>query len=522
MDWSNASNEGADYLTDPVCTMVCWKKRTGWGVMSGKTWEQRLVVLAASKLVYFPVGEMDTTKSRAVLDLVESQAYCTVATPSPDSPSGFELEIKATQPREKTWRFCFTSQEEQMLFLEAVHEVLEKGGCMNERDIHRFEHDLHPGDHIYRWELIVAPPIIYPIQIHGLVLEAGRNAVIVADFGLTGYSKREGASFNHAEDHEAQAAIQSAWKKLRPDGQDQRLCINTLTDPKEMKKWRKATYGMRKKSSHHFNFSSLTKYANMRRPQVRSDASVHAEESFEEDSDHKTLDNDGDSTADDDLVDFNETLKRVSARKENKNLVETGDSDKEVVSSVSNRNLDSPQRQRAFSSDTIKSQRSRINSTDSVSSQVKKSPSSKEEEAQPTSDPTKIVLARCHYLLEVGEKVLPPYHVFFSNSECIAVWCKTGRWSTFQTAVFLSTNSVGAAKSATLATIGIAVTNPLLAPLMAVGGLVWVGAPMVILAKSREKWEENTQKMTDLFWAWAPSDVYVEAIQHWGGLALEE
>ncbi len=103
--------------------------------------------------------------------------------------------------------------------------------------------------------------------------------------------------------------------------------------------------------------------------------------------------------------------------------------------------------------------------------------------------------------------MLPPYHVFFSNSECIAVWCKTGRWSTLQTAVYLTGHSVGAAKSSTMATIGVAA-----------GGLIWVSAPMVILQKSRKKWDEATMKLTPLFWEWAPPEVFVAAIENWSDI----
>jgi CRISPR/Cas system CMR subunit Cmr4 (Cas7 group RAMP superfamily) len=102
------------------------------------------------------------------------------------------------------------------------------------------------------------------------------------------------------------------------------------------------------------------------------------------------------------------------------------------------------------------------------------------------------------------------------------VWCKTGRWSTLQTAVFLATNSVGGAKSATLATIGVAAAHALLAPVVALGGVIWVTAPMVILQKSREKWEEATRKMTDLFWAWAPPAIFVAAIENWSGLCRND
>jgi len=61
-----------------------------------------------------------------------------------------------------------------------------------------------------------------------------------------------------------------------------------------------------------------------------------------------------------------------------------------------------------------------------------------------------------------------------------------------------------------------------LVPLAVVGGLIWVSAPMVILKKSKEKWEEATLQLTDLFWSSAPPEVFVSAIEQWSDLQEEE
>lgn len=82
----------------------------------------------------------------------------------------------------------------------------------------------------------------------------------------------------------------------------------------------------------------------------------------------------------------------------------------------------------------------------------------------------------------------------------------------------MATNSVGGAKSSTLFTIGIAAAHAVLVPLAVVGGLIWVSAPMVILKKSREKWEDATAKLTDLFWSSAPPEVFICAIEQWSDL----
>mmetsp|Transcript_1204 Transcript_1204/g.1629 ORF Transcript_1204/g.1629 Transcript_1204/m.1629 type:complete len:231 (-) Transcript_1204:84-776(-) len=36
------------------------------------------------------------------------------------------------------------------------------------------------------------------------------------------------------------------------------------------------------------------------------------------------------------------------------------------------------------------------------------------------------------FLLNNGSKLLPPYHITFANGECVARWCKTGRFESIQ------------------------------------------------------------------------------------------
>ena len=134
----------------------------------------------------------------------------------------------------------------------------------------------------------------------------------------------------------------------------------------------------------------------------------------------------------------------------------------------------------------------------------------------PRSDPAVLVLARTRFILKHGEKVLPPYHIVNSNSECIAVWCKTGRWSTLQAQVFLHSTAIGHAKSSFVLTAGIAATQPWLIPVFAIGGMAAVGAPWAILKVASDKWHESTERLNDLFWAEAESEVFVDCILKWG------
>ena len=153
-----------------------------------------------------------------------------------------------------------------------------------------------------------------------------------------------------------------------------------------------------------------------------------------------------------------------------------------------------------------------------ASTTIKQQP---QQQALPKADPPKLVLARTKFLLQHGESVLPPYHVFSSNSECIAVWCMTGRWSTLQASVFLHSTAIGHAKTATAITLGVAATQPWLVPALAVVGGAAVGMPWMILKNSKEKWEAATLKLNDLFWAQAEPDVFVECIVKWSKLGVD-
>ena len=146
-----------------------------------------------------------------------------------------------------------------------------------------------------------------------------------------------------------------------------------------------------------------------------------------------------------------------------------------------------------------------------------------------------------------SNRVLPPYHLFYANSECIAVWCKTGRFSTLQASFFLQTTALGQAKTAatvslymagqtvamsvpaggvlgwfgatTTATVPLLSAQPWLIPALAGYGIAAVGTPYIVLMKARGQWEVSTMTLNDGFWAWAGPEVYVAAIHSWSGLA---
>ncbi len=151
----------------------------------------------------------------------------------------------------------------------------------------------------------------------------------------------------------------------------------------------------------------------------------------------------------------------------------------------------------------------------------------KEEPKLPKADPRKIVLARVKFVLEEQDKpesdsYLPPYHIMYSNSECLAVWCKTGKFSTLQAAVFLHSTAVGNAKSTVALTAAIAATQPWLIPVVGVYGLAAVGLPYYYLDKCKKKWKVGEQRLTNGFWDQASNDVIVSAIENWSGLTPDK
>ena len=133
----------------------------------------------------------------------------------------------------------------------------------------------------------------------------------------------------------------------------------------------------------------------------------------------------------------------------------------------------------------------------------------------PKDDPTKLVLARVCFLLAQGETVLPPYNVFHSNSETIAVWCKTGSFKTIQADVFLHSTAIGNGKSAMAIGIGVAAASGVAAAGVAGIGVAAVVAPWWYLKHSKDKCYDATTSLNDTFWSQAEPEVFVDCIQKW-------
>lgn len=107
-------------------------------------------------------------------------------------PTPYEIDITRKDNKE-IWRFCFQSRAILIQWLATLKAVSGNANDDDDEDdldlgdgLH--DHGFEPGDHIIRWEML---PILYPVQIHGIVLEAGSNCVIIADFGLASYDNKQ-------------------------------------------------------------------------------------------------------------------------------------------------------------------------------------------------------------------------------------------------------------------------------------------------------------------------------------------
>jgi len=340
-----------------------------------------------------------------------------------------------------------------------------------------YDHGLVEGDHVIRWKML---GYLYPIQIHGIVLSAGPDIVTLVDFGLTSVKCYDKVG---KFDEEAEIKVNKYNKTRR------RMNVITLAEEKEIKKWTKVRYGGEVEIKVHNKLK-----------------------------DGRNIDGGG-------------TNASVPSG------LEIEEEKEEVINEIqpsSSRWLCSSNRGTAD----------------------KKTPK-KNMLKLPSSDPSKLVLARLRFLLEYGEEVfpppskdqlekknslptlLPPHHLLYANSECIAVWVKTGHWSTLQGSIFLHSSTVGNAKqTATLAmflsaqtatvpasglwgwlggttTVSLFTAQPWVVPALIGGGMVYIGLPTMLLWKAKGRWSETEKKLNDGFWSAADNETIVELVRHW-------
>lgn len=483
-----------------------------------------------------------------------------------------------------------------------------------------YEHGFEPGDHVIRWDLL---PILWPIQIHGIVLEVSedKTTVTICDFGITTVKQNtddaknsnsmekmveeddaklkevigvdgggdptlknsDDASVSTSTSDAASETNNNNKKKLTSKKKNKRLNVIKLTKWSDLRKWSKVDYlnggiaGGMGKGLKSFGekteklWTSVTKsFVKNESTAFKDDAKVLDGEDGVEISEMQTKivaavnvidgvgDGDGNSqqqeepapTTDESAT--NRESSETETTEESQTIPDTVDEPKTLAEMIAEANevekrrkavVKSPpglhekkkvEKQQSWHGNLMKSlsnifpqkdddkKKDSVMKLDSTPSSSATNKANKEdstdEETLPRSDPPVLVLARTRFLLEQGEEFLPPYHIVNSNSECIAVWCKTGRWSTLQASIYLHTTAIGNIKSTTALTLGIAATQPWLLPAMAVGGIAAIGTPWLLLKVANDKWNEATMSLTEAFWMQADPGVYVECIEKWGRL----
>ncbi|KAL7435459.1 hypothetical protein ACHAXH_006532 [Discostella pseudostelligera] len=390
------------------------------------------------------------------------------------------------------------------------------------------KHDLQVGDHVIRWKML---GYCYPMQVHGIVFSVQPDCVTIVDCGLSSsYSNvdKMGSTFGDRE------------KRTKGTKRDRRrMNILTLVDAKEIKQWTKIRYGEEVELKVHSSNSALRSKTRDKDflQNVPSDAEIEQSSSAGLELEEECL------------------CDQAKIRK-------------------------SPEKQQVGNKSGgawLCSWQPALEKIESKEDETKptaqaESPSSSKNSKNlrlPMADPPMLVLARLRFLLEYGEEpfpplpnnddeadknsrrrrskttrsnLLPPHHLLYANSECIAVFCKTGRWSTLQASIFLHTSTFGNAKqTATMAmflssqtvtvpasgfwgwfggttTISLFTAQPWLVPALVGGGMVYVGLPMLMLWKAKGRWADTEKRLNDAFWSMYDSDVTVGMIRCWSGL----
>ena len=412
---------------------IVWKQRSGFGKyymgILNHEWEQRRVALFASgKLRYYAlVASSPKTAAKNQEDnpwefsseprgeLLLNSRVKVKARRRSDNPGPTPFEIDVIQRgTNNVWRFCFISQSIQAEWMSYLrqktkpedHEEYSDDSDDEDLDDPSDEldsHGLKPGDHIIRWEML---PIIYPIQIHGIVLEAGKNVLVIADFGLTSHASHGGnEELNTFEDdNQSQDLIMQAWEKIKPK-EKKRLNIIAITDPKEIRKWSKISYGDRVEENEKEKKGFLQSLLGGKSPKTKKKKSAKQE----------TTEN-GDN--------LNGAMDKLTVNESN--TIESSDVQMNEAATKSQdpvkteMQIDPPEIQRVEGEPewfySGYRQRARTSSSDAPiiidGGQSVFNPDHPVEKMSnlPKSDSAKLVLARTHFILE-NEDLLPPYHV---------------------------------------------------------------------------------------------------------------
>lgn len=401
-----------------------------------------------------------------------------------------------------------------------------------------FRHSIQKGDHLIRWTQI----LLWPVQVHAICIACNDESVTLVDFGLAATKQKKNESDWQSSDNDEelednnQELLEAAAAEQH--AQHERMNILTLTEEKDLRHWRKVEYGKTFKEGPWKNWWKKKKDES----EVLEEGKEVSKEETEPEK-HKTSNKDIDEE-DSKPPPAWQFWKKHESSESNADETETRREEDEETGPTQ---TEPPARQQGTTE---------CHNDNTEEEEPKTTATPPPPPSLPNSDPTNLVLARVRYLLTHPE-VLPPHNVFHSNSECIAVWCQTGRWSTLQASIFLHSTAAGNLKSAvtlaataatatttttttasvpawgiagwlgftttttTTTTVGFLSLHPWLIPVLAGYGLVAVGTPIVMLQQAKKRWEQVTQSLTDGFWEWADADVYVEVIQSWSGLGVD-
>jgi len=382
----------------------------------------------------------------------------------------------------------------------------------------RYIHDLEEGDHVIRWKML---GYCYPIQVHGIVFSVGPDFVTIVDCGLETHKLDKVGNFEEQD---------KKVKKTR-----ERLNIVTLVDEKKIKKWTKIRYGEEVELKVHSSNEEMQQQ-------------VSEEDILKDCAKKKNSVDDGESPSAG--LEMEEVEKCVQAKiKPSRPKSSKKRNSSSWCWAWSCQSPDGTMDEDVKSKPIVQEEKPRKNSPNL---------------RLPKSDPPMLVLARLRFLLEYGGEpwpppssserdndspkskprpnLLPPSHLLYANSECIAVFCKTGRWATLQASIFLHSSTVGNVKqTATLAmflsaqtvtvpasgfwgffggttTVSLFTAQPWLVPALVGGGMVYVGIPTLMLWKAKERWGDTEKKLNHAFWSMSDSDVTVEMIRCYSGL----
>merc|ERR1719457_397331 len=96
-----------------------------------------------------------------------------------------------------------------------------------------------------RWSNI----LIYPVQVHGIVLSASSDIITIVDFGLTATKSQKNNKISESENledmvNQEDKAMVDACEQYRKDNVGkERINILTLSGEKEINRWKKVNYG---------------------------------------------------------------------------------------------------------------------------------------------------------------------------------------------------------------------------------------------------------------------------------------